>query len=53
RSQFSLCTEKFITLSDVPDVDICLRKASHQLVMDKGFLNAHANKSAPQNDAYV
>eukprot|EP00102_Acyrthosiphon_pisum_P010571 XP_008178926.1 PREDICTED: KRAB-A domain-containing protein 2-like [Acyrthosiphon pisum] len=28
RSQFNLCTEKFITLSDVPDVDICLRKAS-------------------------
>ncbi|CAI6355308.1 unnamed protein product [Macrosiphum euphorbiae] len=24
RSQFSLCTEKFITLRDVPDVDICL-----------------------------
>ncbi|XP_008178928.1 uncharacterized protein LOC100574778 [Acyrthosiphon pisum] len=28
RSSFNLCTEKFITLSDVPDVDICLRKAS-------------------------
>jgi hypothetical protein len=24
RLQFSLCAEKFITLSDVPDVDICL-----------------------------
>ncbi|XP_025196654.1 uncharacterized protein LOC112595603 [Melanaphis sacchari] len=36
RSQFSLCTEKFITLSDVPDVDICLRKASESQSLGNG-----------------
>jgi hypothetical protein len=36
RSQFSLCAEKFITLSDVPDVDICLRKASESQPLGNG-----------------
>ncbi|XP_022160133.1 KRAB-A domain-containing protein 2-like [Myzus persicae] len=36
RSQFSLCIEKFITLSDVPDGDICLRKASESQSLGNG-----------------
>jgi len=42
-------------LSDVPDEDIYLRKASESQKqgMGKGFLNAHVKKSEPQNGAYV
>ncbi|KAF0767502.1 KRAB-A domain-containing protein 2-like [Aphis craccivora] len=34
RSQFSLCAEKLITLSDVPDEDICRQKASKSQSLD-------------------
>ncbi|KAE9538217.1 hypothetical protein AGLY_006189 [Aphis glycines] len=36
KSQFSLCTEKFITLSDVPGEDICLRRASESQALNNG-----------------
>jgi hypothetical protein len=36
RSQFSFCAEQFITLCDIPNVDICLRMAYESQSLGNG-----------------
>ncbi|KAL4122644.1 hypothetical protein QTP88_014934 [Uroleucon formosanum] len=55
RSQFNLCTKKLLRLVTFQMWIFAFEKHPNpnHLVMGKGSLNVYANKSAPQNGAYV